>query len=134
VERNLLAVLNGAQNIVDLVARSRPASVAARRYVSRVATEVTVDNRTSERFTVIDVFTQDRLGLLFSITHALSEMGLEIHLARISTNADQALDVFYVSDAQGRKIDDPKTLRQIETTLLDRLDEKPAQTATQERN
>jgi UTP:GlnB (protein PII) uridylyltransferase len=61
-------------------------------------------------------------------------MGLEIHLARISTNADQALDVFYVSDAQGRKIDDPKTLRQIETTLLDRLDEKPAQTATQERN
>jgi [protein-PII] uridylyltransferase len=134
VERNLLAVLSGAQDIVDLVARSQPASVAARRYVSRVATEVTVDNRTSERFTVIDVFTQDRLGLLFTITHALSEMGLEIHLARISTNADQALDVFYVSDAQGRKIDDPRTLRQIETTLLERLDEKPAQDAAQERN
>jgi [protein-PII] uridylyltransferase len=132
VERNLIAVLSGAQNIVELVARAQPASVAARRYVSRVATEVTVDNRTSERFTVIDVFTQDRLGLLFAITHALSEMGLEIHLARISTNADQALDVFYVSDAQGRKIDDPKMLRSIETTLLQRLDEKPAPQAQQE--
>jgi [protein-PII] uridylyltransferase len=132
VERNLLAVLSGTQDIVDLVARSRPSSVAARRWVSRVSTEVTVDNRTSERFTVIDVFTQDRLGLLFTITHALSEMGLEIHLARISTNADQALDVFYVSDAQGRKIDDTKTLREIERTLLQALDEKPAPAAAQE--
>jgi len=132
VERNLAAVLAGTQDIVELVARSRPASVAARRFVSRVATEVTVDNRTSERFTVIDVFTQDRLGLLFTITHALSEMGLEIHLARISTNADQALDVFYVSDPQGRKIDDPKILRRIETTLLQALDEKPAPQAQQE--
>jgi [protein-PII] uridylyltransferase len=132
VERNLLAVLSGAQDIVALVARSRPSAVAARRFVSRVNTEVTVDNRTSERFTVIDVFTQDRLGLLFTITHALSEMGLEIALARISTNADQALDVFYVSDEHGRKLDDPKMLRQIETILLERLDEKPAQEARQE--
>lgn len=75
---------------------------------------------------MIDVFTQDRLGLLFTITHALSEMGLEIHLARISTNADQALDVFYVGDTQGRKIVDNKMLKQIETTLLKRLDEIPA--------
>jgi [protein-PII] uridylyltransferase len=126
VERNLLAVLSGTQDIVDLVASSRPSSVAARRFVSRVATEVTVDNRTSERFTVIDVFTQDRIGLLFAVTHTLSEMGLEIHLARISTNADQALDVFYVSDTHGGKIGDTKVLKQIETTLLERLGETPA--------
>jgi [protein-PII] uridylyltransferase len=126
VERNLVAVLSGAQDIVELVARSRPSSIVARRYVSRVPTEVTVDNRTSERFTVIDVFTQDRIGLLFTVTHTLSEMGLEIHLARISTNADQALDVFYVSDTNGGKIGDTKMLRQIETTLLERLNEVPA--------
>ncbi len=134
VERDLIAVLGGAQDIVELVARSRPAAVAGRRYVARVPTEVTVDNRTSERFTVIDVFTQDRLGLLFTITHALSEMGLEIHLARISTNADQVLDVFYVSDPKGRKIADPKMLRSIETTLLQALDEKPAREAQQAGN
>ncbi len=132
VERNLLAVLSGAQSIVDLVARSQPAAIASRRFVSRVPTEVTVDNRTSERFTVIDVFTQDRLGLLFTITHTLSEMGLEIHLARISTNADQALDVFYVSDPQGRKIADTRMLKQIETTLLQSLGEPPADSAKQE--
>ena len=74
-----------------------------RKFVRRVPTEVTVDNRTSEQFTVIDVFTQDRVGLLFAITHTLFELGLRIHLARISTNADQALDVFYVSDREGDK-------------------------------
>ena len=64
------------------------------KFLRRVATEVTIDNRSSEQFTVIDVFTQDRVGLLFAITHTLFNLGMLIHLARISTNADQALDVF----------------------------------------
>jgi [protein-PII] uridylyltransferase len=62
---------------------------------------VTIDNRTSEQYTVVDVFTQDRVGLLFAITHTLFKLGLRIHLARITTNADQALDVFYLSDREG---------------------------------
>jgi UTP:GlnB (protein PII) uridylyltransferase len=61
-------------------------------------------------------------------------MGLEIHLARISTNADQALDVFYVSDTHGRKIAETRTLKEIETTLLQRLGEPPADSAKQEQS
>ena len=127
VERDLLSVLSGVQDIQELVAKSRPSPAASRPFVSRFATEVTVDNRSSEQHTVIDVFTQDRLGLLFTITHTLSELGLEIHLARISTNADQALDVFYVSDAQGHKISETRLLRKIRATLLMRLGEQPTE-------
>ena len=76
-----------------------------------MATEVTVDNRSSEEFTVIDVFTQDRVGLLFTITHTLFELGMKIHLARISTNADQALDVFYISDREGNKVTELERMR-----------------------
>ena len=88
-----------------------------------------MDNRTSEQFTVIDVFTQDRVGLLFAITHTLFMLGLLIHLARISTNADQAIDVFYVSDREGGKITDLDRMRVLRATLLEKAEQNPGQGA-----
>jgi [protein-PII] uridylyltransferase len=92
-----------------------------------VRTEVTVDNRTSEQFTVVDVFTQDRVGLLFTVTHTLFQLGFPIHLARISTNADQALDVFYISDHNGEKVTDLARMRELRETLLEKLEQHPAE-------
>jgi [protein-PII] uridylyltransferase len=117
VERDLERVLEGHEDIAALVANARQNQAGSRRFVRRVATEVTVDNRSSEEFTVIDVFTQDRVGLLYAITHTLFDLGLVIHLARISTNADQALDVFYVTDAEGGKIVDLAAMRQVREAL-----------------
>ncbi|MBF6569001.1 MAG: [protein-PII] uridylyltransferase [Candidatus Binataceae bacterium] len=122
VERHLQQVLEKQCEVVTLVAAARRESApTGRRFVRRVPTEVTVDNRGSEDFTVVDVFTQDRLGLLFTITHTIFELGMVIHLARISTNADQALDVFHISDSNGGKITEIETLRHLRETLAARL-------------
>jgi [protein-PII] uridylyltransferase len=129
VERDLERVITGAQDIAELVASAHQVQNAGRKFIRRVATEVTVDNRSSEQFSVIDVFTQDRVGLLFAITHTLYKMGLLIHFARISTNADQALDVFYVSDREGNKIIDLERMRELRGVLVDKLAENPAQGA-----
>jgi [protein-PII] uridylyltransferase len=125
VERDLERVLNGEQDIAELVAAAGSPRTAGRKFVRRVATEVTVDNRSSEQFTVVDVFTQDRVGLLFEITRTLFELGLVIHVARISTNADQALDVFYVSDREGRKITEIDRMRSLRESLVERLEANP---------
>jgi [protein-PII] uridylyltransferase len=69
----------------------------------------------SDDFTVVEVFTEDRIGVLFTITYSLHQLGLSIHVAKISTNVDQVADVFYVTDAAGNKIQDPgqvETVRQ----------------------
>jgi predicted amino acid-binding ACT domain protein len=113
VERDLERLVSGELDITALVAEAQKARFGARKFVRRVATEVTIDNRTSEESTVVDVFTQDRVGLLFTITHTLFELGMKIHLARISTNADQALDVFYISDSEGNKVTDLERMRSI---------------------
>ncbi|HYL58358.1 MAG TPA: [protein-PII] uridylyltransferase [Candidatus Acidoferrales bacterium] len=126
VERDLESVITGEQEIAALVAAAHHVQSAGRKFTRRVPTEVTVDNRTSEQFTVIDVFTQDRVGLLFAITHTLFKLGLLIHLARISTNADQALDVFYVSDRAGRKITDLDRMRELRAALLEQAEQNPA--------
>ena len=128
VERDLERVLRGEQDIAQLVANANQSRLGGRRFVRRVPTEVTVDNRSSEQFTVVDVFTQDRVGLLFAITHTLFRLGYIIHLARISTNADQALDVFYISDLDGNKVVDIERSRILRGTLIDVLEEDPAKT------
>ena len=120
-----LLIAPGEQDIAALVATTQRSRLAGRKFVRRVPTEITVDNRSSERFTVVDVFTQDRVGLLFAITHTLFRLGYTIHLARISTNADQALDVFYISDRAGNKIVELDRMRALRSGLLERLEEEP---------
>jgi [protein-PII] uridylyltransferase len=80
--------------------------------------QVNIDNSTSEHFTIVDVFALDRMGLLYTITRTLFELGLSVSLAKIGTYLDQVVDVFYVTDQQGRKIHDENWLRHIRGTLL----------------
>jgi [protein-PII] uridylyltransferase len=126
VQRDLERVIKGEQEIGALVGSAHHVR-SARKFVRRVVTEVTVDNRTSEQFTVVDVFTQDRVGLLFTVTHTLFKLGFPIHLARISTNADQALDVFYISDRNGEKVTDLARMRELREALLEKLEPHPAE-------
>jgi len=63
--------------------------------------------------------------LLFAITHTLFQLDYLIHLARISTNADQALDVFYISDRAGNKIVELERMRTLRASLIECLDEPP---------
>lgn len=71
------------------------------------------DNSTSAEHTILTVFAYDRVGLLYSITRALFELGINVHMAKIATYLDQVVDVFYVTDRQGRKIEEPRQLEHI---------------------
>jgi [protein-PII] uridylyltransferase len=81
-------------------------------------TRVSADNSTSDRCTILDVFTQDRRGLLYAITRTLFELGLSVSRAKIGTYGEQVVDVFYVTDQQGRKIEDHLRLEEISRRLL----------------
>jgi [protein-PII] uridylyltransferase len=83
--------------------------------------QVTVDNTSSSFFTIIEVFTYDFTGLLFSITDALFRSDLNIWVAKIATKADQVVDVFYVRDVNGQKVDLPDQVASIKAAILERL-------------
>jgi len=114
-------VLTEQLDVEQLVAQSQRESILTRKYVPRVPTELEIDNDVSEDFTVLDVYTQDRVGVLFAITNTLFHLGVSIHVAKITTNVDQVLDVFYVTDAAGKKIVDPGRLAHIDAALTQRL-------------
>lgn len=70
----------------------------------RIPTRVHFDNDTSETRTVIDVETEDRVGLLYVISQALTECGLDISLAKILTEKGAAIDTFYVCEEDTQKV------------------------------
>lgn len=111
----LEAVLEGRVNVERLVEKSH--STILQKRVPKVPTVIQVDNEASGLYTVVEVFTADRIGVLFKITHALHQLGLSIHVAKISTNVDQVADVFFVTDEHGRKVEDSGRIEEIRRTL-----------------
>lgn len=57
-----------------------------------------------EKYTIIDVFSPDKLGFLYQVTSKMNELGLVIYFAKISTREDDIVDSFYVLDRNGKKI------------------------------
>jgi [protein-PII] uridylyltransferase len=110
----LRAVLTGEQRVEALLAQRRASVRAA---PEPAPPRITVNNRLSDDYTVIDVKCPDRLGLLYLVTRTLSALGLDIASARIATEIDQAFDSFYVQDAGGRKVEDGAAMDTVRAAL-----------------
>ena len=122
VEADLAKVLSGQVFVEDLFDKSqKPDYLNASIVRSQRSNQVEIDNEVSDLYTVIDIFAQDKVGLLYDITRTLNELGLYIAVSKIATKVDQVADVFYVSDIFGQKITDLTKLDEVRTTMLDRL-------------
>jgi [protein-PII] uridylyltransferase len=119
IQKELLAVLEGRSSSEDLMGRIAAPPTWAVRRIPDVPTEVTVDNAISPRFTVVDVLTRDRIGLLHAIAKALHDEGLSIAISKVGTEGARATDVFYVQK-DGSKVDDGE-LGHVKAHLLDVL-------------
>jgi len=97
--------------------------------VFTVAPRVLIDNKASASHTLIEVNGRDRKGLLYRLTRAIADLKLQIVSAKISTFGARAVDVFYVKDQFGLKIEDEKRLKAIRESLLAALAEQPAEAA-----
>ena len=113
----IAAVLKGWEHVDDVLRRGARLKLTKPLPKAPEATEVRIDNETSESCTIIDVFADDRQGLLYVITNAIFQLGLSIHAARISTRLDQVADVFYVTDPAGRKVRDHVQLERVRTGI-----------------
>jgi [protein-PII] uridylyltransferase len=90
-----------------------------------VEPRVIIDNQSSNRFTVIEINGLDRIGLLYDLTEALFRLNLNIASAHVTTFGEKAIDVFYVTDLTGAKIENKTRHTQIVNALAHIL--KPAQ-------
>ncbi len=98
--------------------RRLPQRLPPRTRAMAVVARVLIDNKASATHTVIEVTGRDRPGFLYQVTSALTAQNLQISTAQISTFGVSAVDVFYVKDQFGMKIDKEARLAQIRESLL----------------
>jgi [protein-PII] uridylyltransferase len=94
-----------------------------------IAPNVLIDNRASNRFTVIEVNARDRPALLYALAYALFQSKVTIHSAHIATYGERAVDTFYVTDLLGAKITAPARLKALEKRLLEAAEGAAAERA-----
>jgi [protein-PII] uridylyltransferase len=115
--RDIEALLAGRQDVAALVAKRRAdQGTPFRRPAPAVEPRVLFEEGTSRDATVVDVFAQDRIGLLYDVTAALHALGLDIVLARVHTEGNRAIDSFYV-----RPVLDATRREQVRTALLEAI-------------
>lgn len=120
IQQTLIEVFRGNVQVAELFTRYQQRWSRRRIPTIPIPTEVTCDNDASERYTILDITTQDGIGLLYKITRALSELGLDIYTARIGTQADRAVDAFYVRK-NGGKLTDKNDINNIIENLTESL-------------
>ena len=101
---------------VEEVRRHYPAPRAA------VPVTVRVDNEASDFSSVIEVGAADRIGLLHDITRVFSDLGLDVHLAKVATFDGRVVDAFYVRDELGRKVTNAERIAEVERAMRVGLD------------
>ena len=129
IDDHLKRALTGELNVTEAVAKRLRAQASSTRYSKKkaaaVPTKIFWDNQSSEKRTILEVRASDRLGLAFRIANALATLDLDIAFAKVATEKHLALDIFYITEASGRKLTDEQ-LPQIETALYEALSEQPA--------
>ncbi|HEX5454669.1 MAG TPA: bifunctional uridylyltransferase/uridylyl-removing protein, partial [Stellaceae bacterium] len=95
----------------------RPAAYPSRTSVFTVPPRVLIDNNASRAHTVIEVNGRDRPGLLWELTRELTRLSLQVSSAKISTYGEKVVDVFYVKNLFGHKVEHPQKLADIRAAL-----------------
>lgn len=121
LEEDIARRLSNRISAQDLIARQSTPPPWSVRPGPEVPTHISVDNNASLRYTVVDVFTRDRVGLLHEIARTLHQLDLSIALSKVNTEGQSVADVFYVADENGNKVHDRDRLKRIQQTLSTRI-------------
>ncbi len=113
--------LSGRIGLAAEITRVSKTMLGRRMRAIHVPPRVVIDNHASNTHTVLEVNGRDRAGLLHDVTAAISEQGLQIASAHVTTYGVRAVDVFYVKDVFGLKVENDRRLAQLREALLGAL-------------
>lgn len=125
LKHNLEEALSGRLPLPREIAKRRE-QAPSRARLFNVVPRVLVNNALSSTYTVIEINGRNRLGLLYDLTSAMSRLSLSIASAHVSTYGERVVDVFYVKDVFGLKIEHERKIDEIRETLLGVLGGEPA--------
>lgn len=118
IRRRIERALSGLESPAWELKEARENAMPSRTSVFQVPPRVLIDNKASRTHTVIEVNGRDRLGFLHDVTNALTNAGLQIASAHVSTYGERVVDVFYVKDIFGLKMEQSNKIEDVRSKLL----------------
>ena len=97
--------------------------IPARFRAVKAPIRVIIDNKTSDQYTILDIKCKNAPGVLYKITKIITSLGLQINTANVSTYGDRVVDIFYLKNAFGSKVDDNTTIEKVKNSILEELKE-----------
>ena len=104
IEQDLKKVVSGMLQLNKEVASMKSKWWRIENKLFKRTGQVKIAFEKQERYTIIDVFSPDRIGFLYQVTSKMNELGLNIYFAKIATRGDDIVDAFYVLNRNNRKI------------------------------
>ena len=119
MEGDLHRILSGdATHLEQLLSARQRQAIFHRKALPRKEDRIIINEEASDSYTVVEVYTWDRPGVLHAMSKTLFEQGVSIQLAKISTPGAQVADVFYVTDLDGNKLLDATVHERLRQELL----------------
>jgi [protein-PII] uridylyltransferase len=122
IRRALSGDLDVEAAVLKRLRAQRNSRLQKRRLLASPVTRINWDNLASDKSTILEVRTADRLGLAYIIASTLTGLNLDIVFAKVATEKNLALDIFYVTNTAGEKLGDQE-LPAIEIAIRDVLKE-----------
>ncbi|CAN5271056.1 [protein-PII] uridylyltransferase [soil metagenome] len=117
IKRGIEDALANRQKMITRL-EARPLS-RTRAEAFQIVPNVLIDNKASNRFTVVEVNARDRPALLFALANALFQSKLTVHSAHVATYGERAVDTFYLTDLLGGKLESKARIHTLERRLLE---------------
>ncbi len=120
IRKDMKAVISGLLQLNQEFAKMKSKWWRIETRLFKRSVKVKVEFENHEKYTIIDIFSPDRLGFLYQVTARMNQLGLGIYFAKISTRGDDIVDSFYVLNASGKKIS-PSDYDLIRTELTETI-------------
>ncbi len=121
IEGDLRLAIKDRSHLKNLLMSRKASPYIKKGFVPKVPDRIIIDEESSDFFTIIEVYTWDRPGVLHTITDVFYNFNISIQLAKISTPGAQVADIFYVTNLEGEKLYDETLYNQLKQEILNRL-------------
>jgi len=104
IKNNLRDVVTGFLKLDNEIEKLKTKWWRIEKKLFKRSGQIQIDFEKHDKYTILDIFSPDRLGFLFQVTNKMNELGLIIYFAKISTRGDDIVDSFYVLNREGKKV------------------------------
>jgi [protein-PII] uridylyltransferase len=122
VKTDMQKAIEDQLSLDDLIQKKRSSMMGSGKYPGPDIKKIKIDNEITDFFTVLEITSEARLGMLYELAKIIFSQGLDIRFAKFNSDREKMSGVFYVRDSLGQKIEEAEMIQIIKDGILETID------------